>query len=115
MTNKYETLNSQVERLSQEILCLKQAQRKHSKHCRHFFWKRREHQQLRCPFDAEHVHTDSCGIERNIRGTFIMMDEARNLVSGIKAMIPDADLNKFNWELIDRYQGNFDIKMMALL
>ena len=43
------------------------------------------------------------------------MDGARNLVSKIKAMIPDADLNKFNWELTDRDQGNFDIKMMTFL
>ena len=43
------------------------------------------------------------------------MDEARNLVSGIKAMIPDADLNKFIWELTDRDQGNFVVKMRVFL
>ena len=36
------------------------------------------------------------------------MDEARNLVSKIKATISDA-------ELTDRDQGNFDIKMMTFL
>ena len=30
-------------------------------------------------------------------------------------MIPDADLNKFNFELTDRDQGSFDIKMMTFL
>ena len=36
------------------------------------------------------------------------MDEAKGLVSQIKAMIPNA-------ELTDRDQGNFDVKMMAFL
>ena len=46
---------------------------------------------------------------RNIRGMGITMDEAKDLVSQIEAMIPDADLNKFNLELTDRDQGNFEI------
>ena len=43
------------------------------------------------------------------------MDEARNLISGIEAMIPDAHLNLFNWKLSDRDQGNFEITVMAFL
>ena len=39
---------------------------------------------------------------RNNGGTGITMDEVRNLVSGVKAVIPD-------WELTDRDQGNFDM------
>ena len=34
------------------------------------------------------------------------MDEAKGLASQIEALI----LNKFNWELTDRDQGNFDFK-----
>ena len=30
-------------------------------------------------------------------------------------MIPGADLNKVNWEMTDRDQGHFDIKMMTFL
>ena len=43
------------------------------------------------------------------------MEEAKGLVSQIKAMIPNADLNKFNWDLTDRDQGNSDVKMMTFL
>ena len=43
------------------------------------------------------------------------MEEATGLVSQIKAVILGADLNKFNWELTDRDQVNFDVKMMTFL
>ena len=43
------------------------------------------------------------------------MEEGNGLVSQIKATIPNADLYKFGWELIDRDQGNFNIKMMIFL
>ena len=43
------------------------------------------------------------------------MDEAKNVASKVETMIPDADANKFNWELTDRDQGNFDVKMMTFL
>ena len=44
------------------------------------------------------------GVWRNIRGTGIRMDEARTLVSDIKTIISEAELNRFNWELTDRDQ-----------
>ena len=43
------------------------------------------------------------------------MDEARTLVSEIKSKFSEADLGKFNWDLIDRNQGNFEFKMMVFL
>ena len=60
-----------------------------------FYWQRRERAQLCCPHNAEHLETHSYRIERlgvwrNIRGTEITMDEAKGLVSQIKAMIPNA-------------------------
>ena len=38
------------------------------------------------------------------------MDEARTLVSEIKSLISEADLDKFNWELTYRDQENFEFK-----
>ena len=43
------------------------------------------------------------------------MDEATTLVSGIKPIISDGDLNRFNWKLTDRDQGHLEFKMMAFL
>ena len=33
----------------------------------------------------------------------------------LKTIVSDADLNKFNWEMTDRDQGNFEFKMVVFL
>ena len=104
MTNKYETLNLQVVRLSQEIFNLKERHKQHF--AAHVMPK---------TFTPTRVELKGWWVWRNIRGTGITMDEARTLVSGMQAMMSDADLNKFTWELTDRDQGNFEFKMMAFL
>ena len=43
------------------------------------------------------------------------MDEAKKLISTVKTRIGEADLDKFDWEMTDRNQGHFDIKMMTFL
>ena len=43
------------------------------------------------------------------------MDEAKELVGKVKTLIQDTDIGKFDWDLTDSDQGNFDTKMMAFL
>ena len=64
MTNKNETLNLLVERLSQEIVNLNGENWKRSEHRGYFVWKRREHNQHRCSRYSECVLPDPSGIER---------------------------------------------------
>ena len=52
---------------------------------------------------------------RNIRGSGITMEEAKQLVSKTKASLKQDDLNMFDWELTDSDQGIFDTKMMVFL
>ena len=52
---------------------------------------------------------------RNIRGTGITKEEAKQLVSKTKARLKQDDLNMFDWELTDSDQGIFDTKMMVFL
>ena len=66
-TNKYETLDSQVERLSEEVV----GQKTGIMEAQQALWLLLlvgEHKQLRCPRDAEHFHTDSRRTERLGRG-----------------------------------------------
>ena len=51
---------------------------------------------------------------RNIRVTGLT-DEARDLVGKVKFLIQDTDMDKFDWDLTPRDQGNFDFKMMTFL
>ena len=41
------------------------------------------------------------------------MDEANALVSKVKSLIKEIDMDKFDWGWTVRNQGNFDIKMMT--
>ena len=107
---------------SEQGSCLheKQTHWKRSNYSGSLHWPRWEHEQLCCPRVAKHLCGFPHRIEmlvgwRNIRGTGITMDEARNLVSKIKTMMPDAYLNKFNWDLADPDRGTVDILMMTFL
>ena len=66
-------------------------------------------------FVASRIELKGWEVWRNIRGTGITVDEARDSVSKVKIMTPDADVNKFNWDLTEQDQGNFDVKMMTFL
>ena len=66
-------------------------------------------------FAPTRVELKGWGVWRNIRGTGITVDEARTLVGEIKTRTSEADLGKFNWDLTDRDQGNFEFTMMEFL
>ena len=66
-------------------------------------------------FMASRIDMKGWGCWRNIRGTGITLDEAKELVSVNKARIKQDDLNVFDWDLTDRDQGNFDTKIMVFL
>ena len=108
------TNNSRIARLSQEIVYLKETHsgsagstvaassgsgRSTSNFAAHV---------MPNTFIPNRVELNGWEVWRNISATGITMHEVRNLVSGIGAMNSDTDLNKFNWELTDRDQGNFD-------
>ena len=52
---------------------------------------------------------------RNIRGSGVTLDETKQLISDTKTRIEPRDLDVLDWDLTDRDQGNFDIKMMVFL
>ena len=59
--------------------------------------------------------TEGRGSWRNIRGTCITTEEAKQLVSKTMARLKQDDLNMLDWELTDSDQGIFDTKMMMFL
>ena len=66
-------------------------------------------------FVASRIELKGWGCWRNMRGTGITLDEAKELVSVTKARIKQDDLDVFDWDLTDCGQGNFDTKMMVFL
>ena len=66
-------------------------------------------------FMASRIELKGWGCWRNIRGTGITLDEAKELISVTKARIKQDDLNVFDCDLTDRDQGNFDTRMMVFL
>ena len=105
MTNQYETLNSQVERLSRENVNLKERNRGSAARPWLLLLEVEGVQAYVMPNTFTPTRVEQEGT----------VDKARTLVSGIKAITSEADLNKLNWELTDRDQGNFVFMMMALL
>ena len=59
-------------------------------------------------FVASRIELKGLGCWRNIRGTGITLDEAKELVRTTEARIKQDDLNVFDCDLTDRDQGNFD-------
>ena len=57
-------------------------------------------------FVASRIDLKGWGVWRNIRGTGITMDEARDLVSKVKILILETDKDKFDWDLTARGQGH---------
>ena len=103
MTTKYETLTSHVERLSQDVVNLKErkngsaastvaassgSEGSTSNFAAHV---------MPNTFTPTRVELKGWEVLRNVRGTGITMDEARTLVTKNKAIISHTDLNKFNW------------------
>ena len=43
------------------------------------------------------------------------MDEAKTLVSQVKALTPINHHEKFDWEMTDKVQGFFELKMSVFL
>ena len=66
-------------------------------------------------FVASRIELKGWGCWKNIRGTGITLDEAKQLVSTVKARLKQDDLNILDWDVTDRDQGNFDTKMMAFM
>ena len=50
-----------------------------------------------------------------IRETSLTVDKAMELVGQVKSLTPANNHDKFDWELTDKDQGNFDLKMMVFL
>ena len=57
-------------------------------------------------FVASRIELKGWGCWRNIRGTGITLEEAKQLVSMAKARFKQDNLNVFDWDLTDRDQGN---------
>ena len=116
-TNKVETLHSQIVRLSEEAVCMKNTHHESAASTvAASTASGGSTSNFAAPVMPHLYRIERLGeVWRNIRDTVITMEEAKGLVSQIKAMIPTADLNKFNWELTDRDQGNSDVKMMTFL
>ena len=55
------------------------------------------------------------GVWRRIRETCLNVDKARDLVGQVKALTPTIHHDKLDWEMTDKDQGNFDLKMMVFL
>ena len=63
-------------------------------------------------FVASRIELEVWGCWRNIRGTGIFIDEAKEHVSTTKARFKQDDLNVFDWDLTDRDQGNFGLSVV---
>ena len=50
-----------------------------------------------------------------IRETCLTADKDRDLMDQAKTLTPAIHHDKFDWELSDKDQGNFDLKMMGFL
>ena len=118
-TNKVETLKSQMLRLSEEVVCIENRPNGSAASTVAASTGSREHKQLCCTRDAKHFCGFPHRIERNGRGRRGRGGRCgRRNVHGTGITKPgtwSADLNKFIWDLTDRDQGNFDIKMMTFL
>ena len=55
------------------------------------------------------------GVCKKIRETGITMDQAKGLVKQVKAITPANHHENFDWEMIDKDQRFFDLKMMVFL
>ena len=66
-------------------------------------------------FVASRVEFKGWSNWRNVRGTGITPEEAKQLVCMTKARLEQEDPNLFDWELTDRDQGIFDTEMMVFL
>ena len=55
------------------------------------------------------------GVWRKIRETGITMDETENLVDKVKALTSSIHHEKFDWEMIAKGQGFFELKMAVFL
>ena len=64
-------------------------------------------------FVASRIELKGWGCWRNIRGTRVTLDEAKQLISMAKARLKQDDLGVFDWDLTDRDQKNFDTKTRA--
>ena len=55
------------------------------------------------------------GVWSRIRETRLADDKAKELVGQVKSLTPATHRDKFDWELTDKDQENFDLKMMVFL
>ena len=53
------------------------------------------------------------GVWSRIRETGLTDEKAKEQVGQVKSLTPAAHHDKFDWELTDKDQGNFDLKMMV--
>ena len=56
-------------------------------------------------FVASRIELKGWGCWRNIRGSGITLDEAKQLVSVVKTRLKQDDLNMIDWDMTDRDQG----------
>ena len=73
------------------------------------------HPEVQNSFVASRIELKGWDCCRNIRGTGIALDEAKQLISDTNARIKPDDLNMFDWDMTDRDQWIFDTKMMVFL
>ena len=69
----------------------------------------------RCEWLPTRIELKGWGVWRKIRETGITVDQARSLAGQVKAITPINHHEKFDWEMTDKDQGYFDLKMMVFL
>ena len=121
MINRVETLHSIVDRLEQEVTTLKG---KHSISAASTVATSSgnggSHIGQCTPGVASEllptrIELKGWGVWRKIRETGITVDQGRGLVGQVKALTPVNHHEKFDWEMTDKDQGYFDLKMMVFL
>ena len=121
MINKVETLHSIVDRLEQEVTTLKG---RHSISAASTVATSSgsggSHIGPCAPGVASEwlptrIELKGWSVWRRIREAGITVDQARGLVGQVKSLTPFNHHEKFDWEMTDKDQGYFDLKMIVFL
>ena len=121
MINKVETLHSIVDRLEQEVTTLKGRHSisaastvatssgsggSHIGPCA---------PGVASEWSPTRIELKGWSVWRRTREAGITVDQARGLVGQVKSLTPVNHHEKFDWEMTDKDQGYFDLKMMVFL
>ena len=120
-TKKVETLHSQVLRLSEEVVCMKNRHHGSAASTVAAFTgsgggaRNSAASVMQHTFVASRIELKGWGVWKDVRGSGITLDEGRELVVMVKILIQNTDMDKFDWDLTARNQRVSDIKIMTFL